>query len=299
MRLSTSTCIYFNRPDGTKADLHDSIRACGQAGYRVMDMNWHDCAVFRTPFWDADWEDWVKSLKETACQAGVSFSQSHAHFFNYCDSTLKDRPWLDETVRRSIVGSSMLGIPWMVIHAATDWESDHPLRDSKRKAVEYFKPVIEQAGELGVGVAIENLWEMNIAPKRRYTACAEELMDLVDSLPYPNVGVCWDLEHSAIMQQDPMQVARMLGPKLKATHVSDYYDKIYDHVLPFQGLSDWDAELRALACIDYQGDFTYEAHRCTMRLPVELVPAALRYSVDLGNYLIGKYNHYKEERQQA
>ena len=50
MRLSTSTCMYFNRPDGTKARIEDCIKMCSEAGYRVMDMNFLDCTNFDTPF---------------------------------------------------------------------------------------------------------------------------------------------------------------------------------------------------------------------------------------------------------
>ena len=47
MRLSTSTCMYFNRPDGTKARIEDCIKMCSEeAGYRVMDMNFLDCTNF-------------------------------------------------------------------------------------------------------------------------------------------------------------------------------------------------------------------------------------------------------------
>ena len=56
MRLSTSTCMYFNRPDGTKASILDSVRTLGQAGYRVLDMNFHDLSVFDTPFKTPQWE---------------------------------------------------------------------------------------------------------------------------------------------------------------------------------------------------------------------------------------------------
>ena len=50
MRLSTSTCMYFNRPDGTKARIEDCIKMCSEAGYRVMDMNFLVCTNFDTPF---------------------------------------------------------------------------------------------------------------------------------------------------------------------------------------------------------------------------------------------------------
>ena len=44
--------------------------------------------------------------------------------------------------------------------------------------------------------------------------------------------------------------------------------------------------MEALKNVDYQGDFTYEIHRYTMRLPIDLVPSALRHSVKVGEYLL-------------
>lgn len=38
--------------------------------------------------------------------------------------------------------------------------------------------------------------------------------------------------------------------------------------------------------IKYQGDFTYEIHRYITQLPDALVVAALKYSVEVGNYLL-------------
>ena len=64
MRLSTSTCMYFNRPDGTKARIEDCIKMCSEAGYRVMDMNFLDCTNFDTPFRTERWEEWVHELAE-------------------------------------------------------------------------------------------------------------------------------------------------------------------------------------------------------------------------------------------
>ena len=58
MRLSTSTCMYFNRPDGTKARIEDCIKMCSEAGYRVMDMNFLDCTNFDTPISNREMEEW-------------------------------------------------------------------------------------------------------------------------------------------------------------------------------------------------------------------------------------------------
>ncbi|QQO08457.1 sugar phosphate isomerase/epimerase family protein [Breznakiella homolactica] len=286
MRLSTSTCLVFNRPGGRKASIEDCIRLCAGAGYTVMDMNFHDCATFETPLWHSGWESWVHTINETAQTYGIEFSQAHSHFYNYCDPAITGRDVYDEKIRRGIIGAGILGIPWTVIHAATDFGSATPVASSKKKALEYFKPLLELAAEHNVGIAIENLWELNISPQRRYTTTAEELVDLVDSLPFSNVGICWDAEHADIMQQDQLAALSLVGDRLKATHISDNKGRYFDHLLPFAGTTDWPAVMKALKAVGYSGDFTYEVLHYIDNTPDELVPGALRYSVDIGNYLL-------------
>ena len=218
----------------------------------------------------------------------VEFSQGHSYFYNFCDDNIKDRETEDEFIRRSIIGASVLGIPWLVIHAGTDFDSATPVKSSKEKTIEYLKPRLELAARYHVGIAIENLWELNISPKRRYTTTAEELIDLVDTLSkdFDNVGICWDVEHSEIMQMDISKQLQLVGKRLKATHISDYISRYEDHLLPFSGDTDWRKVVRSLKAIEYTGDFTYEVHRYTMRLPQELVLSALKHSVAVGNYLL-------------
>lgn len=289
MRLSTSTCIYFNRPDGTKASVLDCVKLCGEAGYRVMDMNFHDCSVFDTPFKYNGWKDWVLQIKDLAECRGIEFSQGHSHFYNFCDTNTPNKDLLDEYIRRGIEAAGILGIRWLVIHAATDFASPRRVRDSKRKTMEYLKPCLELAEKCQVGIAIENLWDLNIAPQKRYTATAEELTDLVDALAidFGNVGICWDVAHSEIMKQDLRDSLKLAGRRLKATHISDFINSREDHILPYHGVTDWANVMQALKEAEYDGDFTFEIHRHTMRLPDALAPMALKESVTVGNYLLG------------
>lgn len=286
MRLSTSTCLVFNRPNGEKASIETCVRLCAEAGFQVMDMNFHDCGTFRTPLWDSDWERWIHGIRETAEQCGVEFSQAHSHFYNYCDSTIQDQDVYEEKIRRGIVGAGILGVKWIVTHAGTDFASSTPIKSSKEKSLEYFKPMLDFAAFHGVGVAIENLWDLNISPLRRYTTTAEDLVDLVDSLPFDNVGICWDVEHADIMRQDQLSALQLIGSRLKATHISDNKGKENDHILPFLGKTDWNNVMQALKVTGYEGDFTYEILHYVDSMPLELVPGALRYCHDVGMYLL-------------
>lgn len=286
MRLSTSTNIYFNRPDGSKAAITESIALCAQAGYRVMDMNFHDCRTFHNGFVTDRYEEWLEEIARCAQDNGIVFSQAHAPFYNFCDDAYPEREAMDRFIRRSIRCAARLGIPWIVIHAGTDFAAADWHRSSLEKNLRYFEPLAEFAAGEGVGLAIENLWDLNIAPLRRYTAQPEEVLELVERLNSPKVGICCDVEHAAIMGQDPAAVLRLFGKRLKATHISDFINTDSDHLLPFYGKVQWKPVMEALREIGYAGDFTYEIHRYTATLPAELAPDALAFSVRTGEYLL-------------
>ena len=286
MELSTSTNSYFNRPDGSHAPIQDSIRLCADAGYRRMDMNFHDCTTFRLPFVADQWQTWLESIQRTADDCGIRFSQAHAPFYNFCDLNFANKEYMDRMIYRAVDCAAALQIPWMVIHAGTAYDTAMMRSVSKARNREYFLPLVEYAARQNVGIAIENLWEYNIAPRRRYTTCIEELVDLIDSFGDPNVGACCDVDHITLSGQDQRNSILAMGHRLKATHMSDCINIDSDHNIPFSGKTDWFAIMQALKDIDYQGDFTYEMHRYTANLPDALVPAALRYSVEVGNYLL-------------
>ncbi len=292
MRLSTSTCIFFNRPDGSKIPITQCIRECRNAGFEVMDMNFHDASVFKTDFVGDNWERYIDEIGQTANIVGVEFSQGHSHFYNFTEDKAENE-YLETLVRRGIIASQRLGIPYLVIHAATDFSSLYGYKDSKRKNVEYFSHLLEFAGNHCVNLAIENLWELNVSPRRRYTSNTEELLDLVESLDFDNVSICWDVEHSKLMEQDLKENLKLVESYLSCTHISDYVTKTFDHILPFSGISDWDLVIDAFASIIYEGDFTLEVHRPTLLTPLALVPPLLRYSHEVGTYLVNEIQRRK------
>lgn len=293
MELSTSTNIYFNRPDGSHAPIEKSIRLCGDAGYRRMDMNFVDCVNFNQPFVTDNWESWVDRLLAVANEKGINFSQAHAPFYNFCDASYPNKEFMDKMIYRSVDCAAKMGVPWLVIHAGTDYNSAWMISSSKQKNREYFLPLIEYAAKRGVGIAVENLWEYNIAPRRRYTTCIEELVELVDVLDSKFAGICYDTDHVALSGMNQKTSLLAIGSRLKATHISDCVNIECDHNVPFSGKTNWKDVLEGLRDIQYQGDFTYEMHRFTAFLPDALVPSALKYSVEVGHYMM---SFLKDER---
>lgn len=286
MRLSTSTNIYFNRPDGSKGSLSQCIRYCGRGGFRNMDISFLDYMNFRAPFVTDSYLQWVDQALADAEAYGIRFGQAHAPFYEFFDDSVPDRAEQDQMILRSIECAARMGVKWIAIHAGTDRHSGAMRQASKEKNLQYFLPVVEYAAKHNVGIAFENLWDLNIAPKKRYTAMVEDLVDLVDAFHSDTVGVCFDVEHAVISGLDPVKELAVIGSRLKSTHISDCIDMAADHLLPFSGITDWQPFMAALAAMDYQGDFAFEIHRYTQYMPDALIPGAVARAVEVGTYLL-------------
>ena len=282
MNLCTSTNILYERADGSRISAEESMRLCAAAGYRELDFCFVDQIFGKTDFTGPQWRGYLARHRDLAGELGITFSQSHAGIYDF---TAGEDPWQEELMDRCLEGSAMLGVPWMVVHPAT-LVTDGAV-DPRTMALnaDYFRRLSDRAGRWGVGVAIENMWGRTQGVPR-FAIRAEELAELIDRVDAENVGACWDAEHGGIEGLDQGAAIRLLGPRLKATHISDVIDAQSDHLLPFSGRSDWPPIMAALRDIGYRGDFTYEIHRYTARLPDELVQEALAYSVSVGQYLL-------------
>lgn len=293
MNLVTSTNVLFRRPNGVCFDMLESLEYCAKAGYKFMDMNFVDASNGNANFIGDNWREWLYKIKSRADELNVQFVQAHSSLYNFCDPTISEAEHLrlNDLMNRSIEGASILGIPWIVVHPETDYWTSYPLRDSKIKNIEFYNEKLAFADRLNVGISFENMWDLNISPKRRYCVMGEELVELVEALAghHDNLSICCDVEHLALMEQDFEREFNLYGNYLKMLHISDYNSIENDHILPFQGKIDWTECIRALKKANYQGDFTYEIHNYCKNIPDELTIQALSYSIEVGNYLIDMF----------
>ena len=286
MQLATSTNIFFNRPDGSHGPIEKCLAFAGEAGFRRVDLSFLDYINFGFPIVGPDYMKWIEGIQTVANKYGIIFSQGHAPFYNFCDDFAKNKEEQDKLLLRSIDCAAYLGIPWLAIHAGSDYSAERFRESSKRKNREYFLPVLEYAAKRNVGIAFENLWDFNIAPKRRYTAMVEDLVDLVDSFDCENAKICYDVEHAVISGLDPVKDLTVIGDRLRSTHISDCIDIKADHLLPFAGITKWEPFMKKLQSMGYTGDIAFEIHRYTENVPEGLMPCAARFAFDVGNYLL-------------
>lgn len=295
MRLGTSTNLFFQRPDGSRASLEETLKVVSEAGFRVFDLNFYDWSLPGSPFLTDGWDRWIEKVAEAARGRGLVFEQCHGYFFPFLNPDMKeaDYAWHKELQRRSFACCRILGAGVCVLHPETDYRYVDYEAASLEGNLKFFEEVLAETKGMGLKIAVENMCDYGISPKRKYGAYPAQLKELADALGTDRAGVCWDFEHGDIMRQNQPDCLRYLKEYLLATHVSDTYSRTDNklmHVLPLtSGTIDWTAIMQTLAEIDYQGVFCYEVHNYMNRIPDPAVPSALKLAYEIGKYLMGIY----------
>ncbi|MFD0620708.1 sugar phosphate isomerase/epimerase family protein [Paenibacillus sp. GCM10027629] len=150
--------------------------------------------------------------------------------------------------------------------------------------INFYRRLLPVLEETGVGIALENVF--HVQGYNRFFASAEELAQLVDALDHRLIGACWDTGHAHVQKIEQASAFRILGSRLKATHIHDNNGAIDQHLLPYQGTIDWTELVGALKEIRYSGDFTYEAQNGVNKLPDGIRDTGLKFALELGNYVV-------------
>ena len=154
----------------------------------------------------------------------------------------------EETLRRvrwCLDVGAELGAQVLVYHAgpAPVWKvgAEHEPYGLEDEA-EVIARMCEQAAGRGMELAVENG-----APLRHM----EYLLELVEHVGAPNLGICVDTGHAARGDLGAARAVRMAGGKLYTTHLQDNFGERDDHLPPGMGTIDWDEVADALADVGY------------------------------------------------
>jgi sugar phosphate isomerase/epimerase len=83
--------------------------------------------------------------------------------------------------------------------------------DHKAKLVPMLQRLVGPAEDAGVVMAVENHIDL----------LADEMVELIETIDSPWLGVCYDTANNLRMFEDPVAVARKLAPLARATHIKD------------------------------------------------------------------------------
>lgn len=293
MLLSTQTHVLASKYGSQKA-----VRMLAEAGFDCYDISLFD--LIRDPnyeFCQENWRETAHALRSVADEAGISCNQGHAPFPSSTGDPEKDARLFDAIIR-SMEIASILGAKVIIVHPKMHMYYPGNAHTLKQINIEFYRSLIPYCEKFNIKVATENMWQYARGSQTIMdSVCAspEEFCDYIDSIGSPWITGCLDVGHTVLVHRDLPDMIRALGhDRLLALHVHDNDGTADNHAMPYQRSMDFPAMLQALADIDYQGEFTFEADCCYKRLPEELIPSCAKFLHDTGRAMIHEIEKAKK-----
>ena len=190
-------------------------------------------------------------VKKDAQNAGIEIYQAHGPWrWPPQDFTLEDRAERFEKMSRAILGCEILGSPNFIIHPSMpfgDWQDPEPekLWDMN---LEFFSRLCEVAKAHDRVICFENMPMLALS-----LSTPEQILRFIKEINSPYMRMCLDTGHCSVFGLSPADAVRMIGKEyLRALHVHDNDGKADRHMLPGEGVIDWEDFAKALSEIDCQ-----------------------------------------------
>lgn len=293
MILSTSNGSLHHR-----YGFEGATEALKKAGFDAIDMDLCMLEKDDSVFWDSTYKYRVADIIDHAKSIGMSFNQSHAPFhYRWATNPNEYEERFIPGMIRALEISALLGCKQAVIHPIHHQEYIGHEEEQFELNMKFYRQILPYAKDFGVKIALENMWQNEV--KRKHPgvdvcSLAHEFVRYIDTLDDDYFTACLDLGHSGMVGEEAQDAIRILGhDRLGALHVHDNDYCADQHTLPYLGKMNYDAITKALAEINYKGEFTYEAGKFYKNMPDELIPSALKFMVEVGRHLIGKIESYK------
>lgn len=234
-RLCLGTCDAYGRP------VEEQIRLFRQAGFDGFFTEWHAG------------ED-MRGYRRLADRLGMEYQSVHAPFDRAAalwETGPRAEAALDQWLC-CLKDCAAAGVPVVVMHAFIGFQDHSPTKAGPAN----FQRIAAAARRLGVRIALEN------TEGEEYLAALMEAFRGDDQ-----VGFCWDTGHELCYNRG-RDLLRLYGDRLLCTHLNDnlgisdpageitWMDDL--HLLPFDGVADWQGIARRLDKCGFLGPMTFE-----------------------------------------
>lgn len=231
---------YFGLPKGGSS-LVDQFKILKEAGFDGLQLN--------MPAKELPVEKVQEALKESGLQMEGTCDAAHWRLHLSSPDASIRKAGLDtliESMRecKTLGGTSVLLVPG-VVNEQVSYD------DAYKRSQEEIRKAVPVAQELGVKIAVENVWNnLHLSPL--------EAARYVDEIGSPMVGWYFDIGN-VIKFGWPEQWIRILGKRILKIHVKEYDKKLMDKQGPgagfrtelLEGSNNWPAIMKALDDVGY------------------------------------------------
>ncbi len=191
----------------------------------------------------------ARELKHIGLENGIHCNQSHAPFPSSCKG-------IYDHLKRAIECTAEAGGNICIIHPCN--------QEPPKKNAEMYFELLPFAKEHGVKIATENMWNWDHEKDQvSFAACMtpESFNAHLDAVNDDFLVACLDIGHAEMRGTgtSAVELIHALGNRLQALHIHDIDGHHDSHQIPFSMTINYDAVVKALKEIGYNGYFTLEA----------------------------------------
>lgn len=191
----------------------------------------------------------VKEIAAWFKDSGVVFNSMHSPLYfdvdwgrggeppiNIVDRDKKNRVNSTDEIKRALESAEQMPFRFLVQHIGTSGEAyDGHKFEAALSSLEHLHAF---ARPLGVKLLIENIPNEISTP--------EKLVEIIKTLHYDDLGVCFDFGH-AHMMTNVEQAWDVLSSHVRSSHVHDNNKDRDAHLFPGEGSIEWNEAMRLLA----------------------------------------------------
>ena len=230
-------------------------RACAAARLRRIEFSCDTNVLEQPEAFDAQ----VRSLALMQTRGEVLVGSIHIPFGNGWDFASPDEAKRRQAVRRVerfLRACRPLTCRNYTLHGCLE---PVPLDDEPRqRCIEAFRQTLADlmplCRELDVSLNVE------ILPRSCLANHAAELQRMTDGFPLAHVGVCFDVNRLCGHPEALPDSIRLLAPRIRAFHLSDYDGIDECHWYPMLGVIDWPAVMEAIRELPQDVILIFETH---------------------------------------
>lgn len=189
--------------------------------------------------------------------AGISVCQTHGPWiWPPMDGDPETRATRFENMKRAIEANAMVGSRYMVVHPLMPkGYKDDDMTLSQEINFEFYSRLADIGKEYDVVIALENMPFV-----RQPWWKPAEITAFAASFRHDYVKVCLDTGHSLMMGVAPDAAVRAIGVDMLTTlHVHDNDGTADQHLVPYDGKTDWAAFIASLREIGFKGALSLES----------------------------------------
>ena len=257
MKISASYWIFEGGLEGT-LPVTSAIEQASQLGFDAIELGIASQGVLTHQATKAECETILdvahkKGLEISGVASGESWTNSPTA------TDVKVRETILDFTKKALQVTQWLGTDaYLIVPGAVDVffmpEAEViPYDVCYKRAKEGISRLIPTAEDLGVSIAIENVWN-------KFLLSPLEMRDFIDYFNSENVGAYFDVGN-VLLTGYPEQWIRILGSRIKRIHIKDFKNSIGTEdgfVDLLEGDVDFEAIKKALAEINYDGYVTAE-----------------------------------------